>query len=34
VGDIYVPRFNGWLKKHIIGVDKQYSDFLNSKGVA
>jgi hemerythrin len=23
-----------WLKKHIAGVDKQYTEFLNSKGVA
>jgi hemerythrin len=23
-----------WLKRHIIGVDKQYSDFLNARGVA
>lgn len=23
-----------WLKRHIIGMDKQYSDFLNAKGVA
>ena len=23
-----------WLKKHIVGMDKQYSDFLNAKGVA
>jgi hemerythrin-like metal-binding protein len=23
-----------WLKKHIRGVDKQYSDFLNARGVA
>jgi hemerythrin-like metal-binding protein len=23
-----------WLKKHIIGVDQQYSDFLNARGIA
>jgi hemerythrin len=23
-----------WLKKHIVGVDKQYSDYLNAKGIA
>lgn len=23
-----------WLKKHIVGMDKQYSDFLNAKGIA
>jgi hemerythrin len=23
-----------WLKKHIVGMDKQYSHFLNSRGVA
>jgi hemerythrin len=23
-----------WLKKHIIGMDKQYSEFLNAKGIA
>jgi hemerythrin len=23
-----------WLKKHIIGMDQQYSDFLNARGVA
>jgi len=23
-----------WLKQHIVGMDKQYSDFLNAKGVA
>jgi hemerythrin len=23
-----------WLKKHIRGVDKQYSGFLNARGVA
>ena len=23
-----------WLKQHIVGVDKQYSDFLNAKGIA
>ncbi len=22
-----------WLKKHILGVDQQYSDFLNARGV-
>jgi len=23
-----------WLTQHIVGVDKQYSDFMNAKGVA
>lgn len=23
-----------WLKKHIVGMDKEYSDFLNAKGIA
>ncbi len=23
-----------WLKKHIVGMDKQYSEFLNAKGIA
>jgi len=23
-----------WLSQHIVGVDKQYSDFMNAKGVA
>jgi hemerythrin-like metal-binding protein len=23
-----------WLAQHIVGVDKQYSDFMNAKGVA
>ncbi len=23
-----------WLKKHIVGMDKQYSDYLNGKGIA
>ena len=24
---------NDWLKKHILGTDKNYSDFLSSKGL-
>jgi hemerythrin len=23
-----------WLKQHIVGMDKQYSEFLNAKGIA
>lgn len=23
-----------WLKKHIVGMDKQYSEFLNARGIA